>query len=158
MGIALSVNHSPGCWPEWQTSLLPSGKAGVLAFLLPCGHIANSLRGQNLFSFSIWSMLLFLMVLDKAPVGRLLPKYVWFSTVRMDFSVLPPEWLLLQVQQLEYPHVPWAVLAWGLWEKNKSNSSYLTATFVLCFGTQGTNSVPEYLTLFVKCTTFLDYS
>lgn len=79
-----------------------------------------------------------------------------FQTVWMDLSVLTPEWLLLQVQQLE--NVPWEVLAWDLWEKNKSNSSYLPATVVLCFGTQGTNSVPEYLTLLVKYTTFLDYS
>lgn len=49
-------------------------------------------------------------------------------------------------------------LAWGLWEKNKSNSSYLPATFVLCFGTQDTNSVPEYLTLVVKYIAFLEYS
>lgn len=46
------------------------------------------------------------MVLDKAAVGRILPKDVCFSRVRMDLSVLPPDWLLLPVQQLEYPHVP----------------------------------------------------
>lgn len=68
----------------------------------------------------------------------------------------PPTWEQLQVQQLEHLHVLWVVLAWGLWEENKSNVAYLPATFLLCFGTQGTNPVP--VTLLVKYTTSLNFS
>jgi len=30
MEIALAVNHSPGCWPEWQNPLFPSCKADAV--------------------------------------------------------------------------------------------------------------------------------
>lgn len=101
----------------------------VLAFLLPCGHIANSLQGQNLFSFRIWSVLLALLVLDKAAVGRLLLKDVWFS-VRMDGS----QCALSRMVAAAGPAAgKWALSSFGLRSLGEKQKQFFISLCYSCF-------------------------